>query len=204
MYNTQPLSCRGQITLSNIDEICPSAIPNQTSFISMHVPSLVIPWHLLKLSYGKQKIWACLGQITPSKFDENLPIISMHVPSLVKFHWYLLNLSSGNENMGVSQADSIKIWRNLPINNPKPELHNINAHTKFGGNPLMFTQVIIRKWKTDRRTDDWQTHGRSTWNHNTAPPPPPTIVWRGIKNNTLSYTHTCTFYVKWKYMYSVH
>ena len=50
--------------------------------------------------------------------------------------------------MGVSRADnSVKIWWNLPISNPKPDLHNINARTKFGENPLMFTQVIIGKWK---------------------------------------------------------
>ena len=80
--------------------------------------------------------------------------MSMHIASLVKIPCYLLKLSSRNENMGVSRADnSIKILRNLPISNPKPELHNINAHTKFGENPLMFTQVIIRKRKTDRRTD---------------------------------------------------
>ena len=57
--------------------------------------------------------------------------------------------------MRVSRADnSIKNWPNLPISNPKPDLHNINAHTKFGENPLMFTQVIIRKQKTDGLTDD--------------------------------------------------
>ena len=56
--------------------------------------------------------------------------------------------------MGVSRADnSVKNWRNLPVRNPKPDLHNINAHTMFGENPLMFTQVIIQKWKTDRWTD---------------------------------------------------
>ena len=38
--------------------------------------------------------------------------------------------------------NSIKIWQNLPISYPKPDLHNINAQTKFGENPL-FTQVII-------------------------------------------------------------
>ena len=57
--------------------------------------------------------------------------------------------------MGVSQADnSVKIWRNLPISNPKPDLHNINEQTKFGENPLMFTQVIIRKRKMDGRMYD--------------------------------------------------
>ena len=97
---------RRQITLSNIDEIWRLAIPNQISFISINVPSLVkIPWQFLKLS-------------------------------------------SGNENMGMFRADnSVKIWRNLPICNPKPHLVNISAHTKFGENPLMFTQVIIRKQK---------------------------------------------------------
>ena len=75
----------------------------------------------------------------------------MHVPSLVKIPWRLLQLSSGNENMDVSRADnSVKIWRNLPISNPYTDLHNINAHTKFGENPLIITQVIIRKPKYGR------------------------------------------------------
>ena len=64
--------------------------------------------------------------------------------------------------MGVSRADnSVKNSRNLPISNPKPDLHNINAHTKFGENPLMFTQVIIRERKTDGRTTDGRTDGRT-------------------------------------------
>ena len=46
--------------------------------------------------------------------------------------------------MGVSQADnSVKILRNLPISNPKPDLLNVNAYSKFGENPLLFTQVIV-------------------------------------------------------------
>ena len=68
--------------------------------------------------------------------------------------------------MGVSRADNaVKNWRNLAISNPKPDLHNINAHTKFGENPLMFTQVIIQKRKTDGRTDgrtDRRTDSRTT------------------------------------------
>ena len=44
------------------------------------------------------------------------------------------------------QADiSVKNQQNLPISNPKPKLHNINAHTKFGENPLILTQVIDLK-----------------------------------------------------------
>ena len=88
--------------------------------------------------------------------------MSMHIASLVKIPCYLLKLSSGNENMGVSRADnSVKIWRNLPISNSKLDLHNINAHTKFGENPLMFTQVIIRKRKMDGRTTDGWMEGRT-------------------------------------------
>ena len=36
---------------------------------------------------------------------------------------------------------------NLPISNPKPDLYNINAHTKFCENLLIVTQVIVRKHK---------------------------------------------------------
>ena len=38
-----PLSCGGQIhvTRPKINKICPSAIPNQISTISMHIPDLV-------------------------------------------------------------------------------------------------------------------------------------------------------------------
>ena len=39
-----------------------------------------------------------------------------------------------------------KKCRHLPISNTKADLY-INAHTNFGETPVMFTQVIIRKWK---------------------------------------------------------
>ena len=44
--------------------------------------------------------------------------------------------------MDVSQADNfVKFWRNLPISNPKPDLFNVNAYSKFGENLLLFTEV---------------------------------------------------------------
>ena len=52
--------------------------------------------------------------------------------------------------MDVLQADnSVKNWWKLPISNPQPDLHNINAHTKINENhlKLIFTQVIICKPK---------------------------------------------------------
>ena len=59
---------------------------------------------------------------------------------------------------------TIKIWRNLLESNPKPDLHNINAHTKFGENSLVFTQVIIQKWNTDGLW--WGFTAQSTqWGH---------------------------------------
>ena len=80
--------------------------------------------------------------------------MSMHIASLKKIPYYLLKLSSGNENMGLSQADnSVKIWGNLAISNPKPDLLNVNAYSKFGENPLLFTQVIVRKQKYGRVSD---------------------------------------------------
>ena len=60
--------------------------------------------------------------------------------------------------MGMSLADnSVKILRNLPFSNPKPDIYNINAQTKFGENPLMFTLVIILK----RKMDGWADNGRT-------------------------------------------
>ena len=42
--------------------------------------------------------------------------MSMHIVSLVKFPCYLLKLPSGNENMGVSQADnSVKNYEICPL-----------------------------------------------------------------------------------------
>ena len=45
--------------------------------------------------------------------------------------------------MGMSGADNSN--NNLAISNPKADLHNINAHTKFDENPLKFTQVIRKR-----------------------------------------------------------
>ena len=104
----------------------------------------------------------------------------MHKPSLVKIHWCFLKLSSGNENMRVSRADnSIKIWRNLPISNPKPDLHNINAHTKFGENPLVFTKLLSG--------NEIQMDGCTTdrWTHTETIIPRHTIV-AGYKNGNYS------------------
>ena len=59
--------------------------------------------------------------------------MSMHLAGLVKIPCYLLKLSSGNKNMGVSRANnSVKILQILPISYSKPELFDVNAYSKFG------------------------------------------------------------------------
>ena len=66
--NIPSLLCQGQITLSKIDEICPLAIQNQISTISMHIPSLVrIHWLFLVIIW-KRKYGCVLGKF------KNLPI----------------------------------------------------------------------------------------------------------------------------------
>ena len=130
------------------------------------------------------KIWMSGGQITQSKVDEICPLaipnqistISMHIPSLVKIHWHLLKLLFRNENTDVWQADnSVKKWRNLSIRNPKPDFYNINAQTKFGENPLMFTRNHSET-KYARPTNRWT----DTPTSNLKPNYPATIMLRGI------------------------
>ena len=135
-HNTITLSCRGEKTLSKIEEICQVAVSNQITIISMQISNLV------KIHEIYSKIWMCCRQITLSKIDKICPLaiqnqistISMHIPSWVKIHWYLLKLSSRKEITDMSQTDdSVKNWSNLPISYyPKPDLFNISAHNKFG------------------------------------------------------------------------
>ena len=71
----------------------------------------------------------------------------MHISNLVKIHWDLLVIVL-KVHMDVLRADdSVKNGRNSTISNPKADVHNINAYTKFGENPLILTKVIVQKWK---------------------------------------------------------
>ena len=44
------------------------------------------------------------------------------------------------------------------MSNPKPDVHNIIAYTKFGKNPLTFIQVIV--WVDKMETGGCMTDGR--------------------------------------------
>ena len=45
---------------------------------------------------------------------------------------------------------TVKNWQNFPTSNPKTDLHNIKAQTKFGENAFSFIKVIILKLKYRR------------------------------------------------------
>ena len=97
---TKIWACLGQITPSKIDEICPLAIPNQISTISMPTPSLVkIHWCLLKLSSGNEK-WTngrtTDGQTDRLTEDQRETIIPCHycVAGYNKNAWYFTSLST--------------------------------------------------------------------------------------------------------------
>ena len=47
----------------------------------------------------------------------------------------------------------IKNRQNLPISNPKADLHYIDAYTKFEDNSLIFTKVIVQLSKYRHVTD---------------------------------------------------
>ena len=109
-------TCRGQITLSKIDEIRPLAIQKQISTIPMHIPSLVK-----------------IDEIGPIAIPNQISTISIHISNLVKIHLNLLRLSSGNEYMDVrGQITPSNIGEILPFSNPKPDLLSlVKKMTKF-------------------------------------------------------------------------
>ena len=102
--------CRGQITLSKTDEICPLEIPNQVSTVSMSVPSLAkIHLYLFKLSSENENTDVSRAdnyvKNCPLEIPNQIATVSMSIPSLAKVHLYLHKISSGNENMDVSRAN---------------------------------------------------------------------------------------------------
>ena len=138
--------CMYQVWLKSLDIYSSYCPENENMCVSQADNSIKIWWNL-PISNPKPDLHTINAH---TKFGEN-PLM------------FLLKLSSGNENMGVSRADnSIKVWHNLTISNPKPDLHNINAYTMFGENPLMFTQVITWKRKLDGQMDGHMNIQRET------------------------------------------
>ena len=70
--------------------------------------------------------------------------------------------------------------------------HNINAHTKFGENPLIFTHVTLltpKYGQTDdrqmdlKKVDGWKNRWMDTWMTNVKQEYSATIMWWGIVRN---------------------
>ena len=147
-------------------------------------------WYLLKLLSRTENdentdVWPAdicqIWEIFPLVIPNQISTILIYIPNLVKIHSYLLKLSSVNENMDMWRAgNSIKNWWNLVISNPKPDLHNINAHTNLV--KIHWCLHKLSSWKEIYRwTEGHMTDGRTEkWTSNVKPQYPASIVWRGI------------------------
>ena len=74
----------------------------------------------------------------------------MHIQNLVKFNPFVLKILGENENLtSIKGHNSVTNLRKMKVNNPKLDLVNINAHTKFGKIQSICSQDIGRKRKSD-------------------------------------------------------
>ena len=80
----------------------------------------------------------------------------MHTPSLVKIHWYLLKLSPGNENTDMWKAEFVNNSQNLPISNPRPDLHNIKVQIHWYLLKLLPGKENTDIWRAGNSVKNWQ------------------------------------------------
>ena len=74
----------------------------------------------------------------------------MCIQNLVGFCECVLKILSGNEILtSIKGRNSVKILRKMTGNNPKLDLVNVDAHTKFGLNMSIRSQDIERKRNSD-------------------------------------------------------
>ena len=108
--------------------------------------------HFEIFSYLSQKIGVVItvkayfiGKIRKTK------IINMSSSELaqrvVKVKWKRETIIPRHYHLSYGGQITVTKWRNLPIRTQNPHLHNINSHTKFGENLLVFTHVIVWKRK---------------------------------------------------------
>ena len=149
---------------SKIDKICGSAIPMQIFTITMHISNFVkIHSDLLIFLLWNKNMDVLQADNCAAGTQHQNDVVSTsmrrdHVAStLIRHHFNVVCL------LGVK-------WRNLLKSNPNPNIHNINAHIKFGENPLRFAQGIVLQLYTDvLRADNsvkkWQICPLATQNH---------------------------------------
>ena len=74
----------------------------------------------------------------------------MCIQNLVGFCQILLEILSGNEILtSIKGRNSVKILQKMTGNNPKLDLVNVDAHTKFGRILSIHSQDIERKQNSD-------------------------------------------------------
>ena len=196
--NTRPLLCHGEITLSNIDEMYPVAIPNQTSTISMH--KYQVGWKSTEIYYIiVLKIIALKWKYGMPQADNsvknwlNLPI-SNPKPDLyssnahTKFGVSPLNIYASycQETKIMTCCGQItlsKFDKICPLAIPN-RISRTSMHTP-SWNPLIFNQVIVWKWKI------WHVVERSLSKI--------AELWpSAIPNQILTIIYQCTYQVWWK------
>ena len=74
----------------------------------------------------------------------------MCIQNLVGFCQFVLKILSGNEILtSIKGRNSFKILRKITGNNPKLDVVNVDAHTKFGRILSIRSQDIERKRNSD-------------------------------------------------------
>ena len=74
----------------------------------------------------------------------------MRIQNLVGFCQFVLKILSGNEILtSIKGRNSVKILRKMTGNNPKLDLVNVVAHTKFGWILSIRSQDIEQKQNSD-------------------------------------------------------
>ena len=74
----------------------------------------------------------------------------MRIQNLVGFCQFVLKILSGNEILtSIKGRNSVKILRKMTGNNPKLDLVNVDAHTKFSRILSIHSQDIERKRISD-------------------------------------------------------
>ena len=82
----------------------------------------------------------------------------------------------------------------MPISNPKPDLYNINAYTKFGESPLIFTQVISSGH--DKSEMSWANNSIKDWGNFSISNPKPDLHNISAQTKLIENPLTFTWYKK--------
>ena len=74
----------------------------------------------------------------------------MHMQNLFKIHSFIFKILRGNEILASFKGHNSEMnWRKWLLNNPEPDVVNINAYAKFVHNPFLHFQDIEGKQNSD-------------------------------------------------------